>query len=182
MSHRASGPDAPAHCYDCGAPCEPGPPAPICPDHGPRWKLIRNGPCAAVIVTRDDGKVLLGRRAIEPHRGKWEVPGGFIELGEHPADAARREAHEELGTEVTLVGLFGVYVDEGVTGPLQTTVYGALARSAPDPDPAEVIEVGWFDPGTPPEPMVPAHRRRLADWVRREGVRAGAGLAGGPEG
>ena len=35
-----------------------------------------------------DGQVLLARRAKEPYAGWWEVPGGFVELGEHPSETA----------------------------------------------------------------------------------------------
>ena len=46
-------------------------------------------------VVRHEGKVLLCRRAIEPRRGFWTVPAGYLELNETPEDGARREAREE---------------------------------------------------------------------------------------
>ena len=39
-------------------------------------------------------------RGIEPEKGKLDLPGGFVEVGEHPRDALAREAKEELGVEV----------------------------------------------------------------------------------
>ena len=77
---------------------------PICPDHGPRWRMVRNAPVVAVLAAWD-GRVLLGRRAREPFQGSWELPGGYVELAEHPTDAARREFREEIGLEVVLTGL-----------------------------------------------------------------------------
>src|SRR5690606_15903941 len=66
-------------CDECGRPAEGGdPPAadpPVCPEHGPRWRLVRNATCAEVLVERD-GCVLLGRRGREPFAGMWEIPGG----------------------------------------------------------------------------------------------------------
>ena len=62
----------------------------------------------AVIVERD-GRVLLQQRAIEPRRGFWTFPGGFLEVGEAPAAGAVRETKEEVGLEVTLTELHGVY-------------------------------------------------------------------------
>lgn len=47
-------------------------------------------------------KVLLCRRAIQPRRGYWTLPAGFMELGETLAQAAQREAHEEACVSVTL--------------------------------------------------------------------------------
>jgi ADP-ribose pyrophosphatase YjhB (NUDIX family) len=55
-----------------------------------------------------DGKVLLIRRKFEPNRGKWAPPGGLLEVGEDPEEAARREVREELGLEVAVEGLLQV--------------------------------------------------------------------------
>jgi len=67
----------------------------------------------AVIVERE-GRVLLQQRAIEPRRGFWTFPGGFLEFGEAPADGATRETKEEVGLDVTLTGLHGIYVRKDV--------------------------------------------------------------------
>lgn len=53
-------------------------------------------------VERGD-EVLLCRRAIEPRRGTWTLPGGFLEVGESAVDGARRETREETGVEVAIV-------------------------------------------------------------------------------
>lgn len=53
-------------------------------------------PAALAIVIRD-GKALLVRRGSEPNRGIWGFPGGLIEVGESPAQAAIRELFEETG-------------------------------------------------------------------------------------
>lgn len=52
----------------------------------------------AVIVS--DGRVLLVRRATEPLKGEWSVPGGVLELGEKLHDGVRREVQEETGLDV----------------------------------------------------------------------------------
>lgn len=51
-------------------------------------------------------QVLLCRRAIEPRRGLWTLPGGFMELGESTAEGALRETVEEAGARVELEGLY----------------------------------------------------------------------------
>ena len=53
-------------------------------------------------------QVLLCRRAIEPRRGLWTLPAGFMELGENTADGALRETIEEAGAKVEMQGLFSV--------------------------------------------------------------------------
>ncbi|MCS6811659.1 MAG: NUDIX hydrolase [Tepidimonas sp.] len=51
-------------------------------------------------------RVLLCRRAIEPRRGLWTLPAGFMELGETTEQGALRETREEAGADVALEGLF----------------------------------------------------------------------------
>ena len=50
-------------------------------------------------VVRHNGKILLCRRAIEPRRGYWTIPAGYMELLETPEDGARREAREEANAD-----------------------------------------------------------------------------------
>ncbi len=54
------------------------------------------------MIILDKGRVLIIKRAFEPSKGKWSIPGGVVELGEKVRDAAKREAHEELGLEVEI--------------------------------------------------------------------------------
>ena len=54
----------------------------------------------AVIVR--DGRALIVRRAHEPRKGEWSLPGGLLHLGESLADAVRREVREETGLDVEL--------------------------------------------------------------------------------
>ena len=49
------------------------------------------------------GQLLLCRRAIEPARGRWTTPAGFLELGETLAAGAKRETHEEAGADVEVI-------------------------------------------------------------------------------
>ena len=67
-------------------------------------------PCAGVLPVHD-GQVLLARRAGPPRAGTWDIVGGFLEPGEHPEDGARREALEETGLEMEIIGLVGLYMD-----------------------------------------------------------------------
>ncbi|MFT4269000.1 MAG: NUDIX hydrolase [Xenophilus sp.] len=53
-------------------------------------------------------KVLLCKRNIEPRRGKWTLPAGFMELGETTAEGAARETDEEAGAQYEMGGLFAV--------------------------------------------------------------------------
>jgi 8-oxo-dGTP diphosphatase len=64
---------------------------------------------AATIPEDGEGRILLTRRSINPGRGLWTFPGGFVDFGETATDAAMRETFEETGLEVELTGLHNVY-------------------------------------------------------------------------
>ena len=82
----------------------------VCPACGRiQWRNAK--PCAGALILRN-GKVLLVRRSIEPFRGYWDIPGGFCEVDEHPAQTTIREVREETGLEIELTGLLGLWLDE----------------------------------------------------------------------
>ena len=60
-------------------------------------------------VVRFGERILLCRRAIEPRKGFWTLPAGYLEEHEAPEDGARREAREEALCEIVLEGLLAVY-------------------------------------------------------------------------
>jgi len=69
-----------------------------CPECGRSW-YRNSAPAVGVAIVRD-GKALVTVRALEPEKGKVDVPGGFVEVGEHPVRGLEREVREELGVEV----------------------------------------------------------------------------------
>lgn len=148
-----------AYCYRCGRETRlelvESLEVPACAEHGLLWQLLRYGVCGDVIIERA-GRILLMRRLMEPFAGYWATVGGFINPGEHPADAARREAREEVGLTVSLTGLLGLYVDRYTSdGPWTVTAtYVGRADGEPVGDPAEVAEIGWFGPQDVPDVMV----------------------------
>jgi 8-oxo-dGTP diphosphatase len=148
---------APVVCGACGA------------EH---WRNAK--PCAGALVTRD-GKLLLVRRAIPPWLGYWDIPGGFCDGDEHPEQAAVREAYEEVGLEVAINGLLGIWMDSygpaDADGAVDTTMncyYMAtpLTDALPVVDPHEASEAAWFAPDALPEDIsFPEHARQvLAAW------------------
>jgi 8-oxo-dGTP diphosphatase len=60
------------------------------------------------VLIEKEGRYLLIRRAADPDKGMWSVPGGLVEVGETVKDAAVREALEETGLKVELVERLGV--------------------------------------------------------------------------
>lgn len=62
-----------------------------------------------IIITCDNGDIVLVKRKNEPFSGLWELPGGFVEYGENIESTAIREAEEETGLKVDLKGIVWVY-------------------------------------------------------------------------
>jgi ADP-ribose pyrophosphatase YjhB (NUDIX family) len=71
--------------------------------------LYRNPKVVVGAVIEHDGRVLLCRRAIDPRRGFWTIPAGYLELAETTAEGAAREAREEAGAEIAIEGMLAVY-------------------------------------------------------------------------
>ena len=68
-------------------------------------------PASCGVVVDERGRVLIGRRAGDPHAGLWDVLGGFLEPGESPEDGLRRELREEIGVECSVGSYLGGFVD-----------------------------------------------------------------------
>ena len=89
-----------------------------------------------------DARVLLCLRNIEPRRGKWTLPAGFMELGETAAQGAARETDEEAGAHFEIEGLFSVLSVPRV-GQVHLFYRARLLNDRFDPGP-ETIETRLF--------------------------------------
>lgn len=69
----------------------------------------KNPKIVAGSVASHGGRLLLCRRAIEPRRGDWTLPAGYLELGESVEDGARREAWEEARARIVIDATLAVY-------------------------------------------------------------------------
>ena len=76
--------------------------------------FVNSSAAVAVLLFNEKGELLLTRRAIEPHKGKLDLPGGFIDPMETAEQAAIREIQEELGITVHSLKYFCSYPNEYV--------------------------------------------------------------------
>jgi len=116
-----------------------------CPECGRSW-YRNSAPTVGAAIVRD-GRALVTVRAIEPEKGKLDLPGGFLEIGEHPVDGLRREAREELGVEVEVEGnpiLLATHT-YGFDGPWVLAIGFRTRIVAGEPNPADdVAELRWI--------------------------------------
>ena len=99
----------------------------------------------AVVVTGD--QVLMCRRAIEPRRGFWTLPAGYMELGETLEEGAAREALEEAEAVIAIDGILGVFSISRI-GQVQVIFRARFANPGPPvfgPG-EESLEVRLFGP------------------------------------
>jgi ADP-ribose pyrophosphatase YjhB (NUDIX family) len=93
-----------------------------------------------------NGKALVTVRAIEPEKGRVDVPGGFLEVGEHPVEGLEREVREELGVEVAVEEnpvLLATHT-YGPGGPWVLAMGFMVRIVAGEPQPADdVAEIRW---------------------------------------
>jgi ADP-ribose pyrophosphatase YjhB (NUDIX family) len=97
-------------------------------------------------VVAHDGLILLCRRAIEPRKGLWTLPAGFLEEHETPEDGARREAREEACAEIVLDALLAVYTVPHISQ-VQLMYRARLAKPdiAAGPESLDVRLFAWSD-------------------------------------
>src|SRR4029434_11145856 len=110
-----------------------------------RWSMRLTHPrfsaTAGAIILDEANRVLLLKHVFRPGSG-WGLPGGFLNAGEQPEEALRRELLEEVGLELDSVELFKVRV---FRRPRQIEiVFRGRAGGAARPQSFEVSRMGWF--------------------------------------
>ncbi len=123
-------------------------------------------PTVVGVVTKEGKKVIgLIKRAIDPEKGKWALPGGFIEKDEGPQEALIREIKEEIGMRGKIQGLIGVYTDESKTyGKVIVIAYQFFTLTDKYPLGKEVKEFKFFIPTQIPPIIFPSHQRIVQDF------------------
>ncbi|MBN2371036.1 MAG: NUDIX domain-containing protein [Vicinamibacteria bacterium] len=119
-----------------------------------------------VVVVRN-GKVVLLQRAVDPGRGKWVFPGGFVERGETVQTAAVRETLRKTGLRVSLTGILDVYSYAGHD--IVVVVYVADDPGGEIRLKTEGLAAACFAPEDVPwnELAFPSTRDALRDFMRR---------------
>lgn len=134
---------------------------------------IHSAATGSVFVVKN-AKVMMGKRKDDPQKGTWDIPGGFLNYGEHPEDGAKRELKEETGVDIKLIKLLGVYMDkymfQGETLRTLNFIYvGSIKSGEPNPS-DDVEEIKWFDIAKPiPNiafPLIEKGLKDLRKWYK----------------
>jgi ADP-ribose pyrophosphatase YjhB (NUDIX family) len=115
-----------------------------CPECG--FIAYENPKLVAGSVVSVEDRILLCRRAIDPRKGFWTLPAGYLELNETPEEGARREAWEEARARIAINALLGVYSVPRISQ-VQLIYRATLAEPgfAAGPESLEVALFGWDD-------------------------------------
>jgi ADP-ribose pyrophosphatase YjhB (NUDIX family) len=157
------------YCPVCATPLERrhvhGKERPACPSCG--FIHFCDPKVAAITLIQRDCQVLLTRRTWNPAKGRWTLPGGFVDCGEDPRDAAVRECLEETGLEVVIDGLVDLYYGRAhVDGADIVIVYsGHLVGGEISPS-DDVDAVAFFDPSSLPDLAFSSTESILSRWKK----------------
>jgi 8-oxo-dGTP diphosphatase len=116
-------------------------------------------PAACLVTVDAQDRLLLVKRSVDPKKGYWCLPGGFMELNETPEEAALRELHEETGLLGKIDMLLGVTTNPSATygGVLMTGYLIRVFEGNLTPgDDADAVK--WFDYKDLPEIAFDSHK------------------------
>ena len=131
---------------------------------------IRPG-VGVTLLIRKGNEILLMKRRGSHGSGTWCPPGGYLEYGEKPEEAAIREAREETGVEVENVRFLGITNDLFPEGKHHITVWfdGRWASGTPQFDEREASDIGWFAWNALPQPRFLSFEHLLAEKIYTSG-------------
>ncbi len=155
-------------CPHCGSPLidklHSGKLRPSCPECN--WVYFPDPKVAVAVLIQEDNRVLLVQRLYGPQKGKWTLPSGFVDAGEDPAEAARRECLEETGLSIGETQLLDVHFSqEHSRGASILIVYRANIHSGELKAGDDATAAAYFDLSDLPPLAFTSTRHILAQYL-----------------
>jgi len=152
-------------CPHCGTHLEQqlhsGKIRPSCPNCG--WVYFPDPKVAVAVVIKHADRVLLVQRRYDPQKGHWTLPSGFVDAGEDPREAARRECLEETGLITEDLQLLDVlFSQEHPRGASILIIYRAAIRAGELKSGDDASQAGFFSPQNLP-PLAFASTKNILD-------------------
>ena len=125
-------------------------------------------PTASTLIINENNEVLLGKRAIDPSKGMWDVIGGFLNNGESPESGAIREAKEEAGVVVEIEKFIGIFMDTYGDSDYFTLniCYTAKIIDGELKAGDDIDELKWFSANELPDQIAYANGKKMLDaWL-----------------
>ena len=119
-----------------------------------------------------DGEYLILKRNEQPNLGRWDLPGGFVEMGESPREAVVREVREETGLTVVPTAIIDAFTSEyGTTGrhTVDIAYRCRIDRGEFELDTDEKSDAAWVALADMPELAFAGERQALAVLRERSG-------------
>jgi len=121
---------------------------------------------AAAVIIDAEGCILLAKHSYGEYN--WELPGGKSESNESAEDTAKREVLEEVGLDITVGRLTGIYYDPSYDMHHFVFVSRIEDGKTPKPSSAEILECGYFSIDDLPRPISDFTYRRILDSMKDE--------------
>ncbi|MGE0084960.1 MAG: NUDIX hydrolase [Desulfococcaceae bacterium] len=117
-------------------------------------------PAACVIVADENSHILLVKRSVEPKKGLWCLPGGFMEIGETPQEAALRELREETWLSGKIDRIVGTDSHSSASYGTVTLICFLVTEFHGEPVPGDdACDLAFFSPEKLPEIAFETHRK-----------------------
>ncbi len=159
------------HCPMCGTELKAihrtGALRPVCPHCD--YTVYYDPKVAVVMLVLRGEHVLLVKRGVDPEKGKWALPAGFVNAGEAPVDAAIREIHEEANITLLNTRLLDVFANPGDGTADIIIAYGGMAavgdRAEADDD---ADDAAFFHRDALPPTAFKTTEWLIGHWLRGE--------------
>jgi 8-oxo-dGTP diphosphatase len=120
---------------------------------------------AVGVATFRAGELLLVRRSMNPGRGRWALPGGYVDAGEDPRATAARETREETGVEVAVGDVVDVFANPPEDGGAVFVLFDATWRSGEPAAGDDADDAGFFARDALPETVFASTAAVIRRWV-----------------